>query len=424
MDEGDYFILEFLLTLTFLFLLFFFSLFESALNRLTHFDLKLLNEHHPHNKILNLLASNNLKVIIPLGFGIHLSLIFVFVLATHLVVINIKPYPLLWAFFIVVTVNFLFRQLIPQMLTHLSPDKKLLFLLPLFSYMFPILRFFSYPIDLAIEKVGASEVIPEEEKPKEVTDKEIQALIDIGKDEEVLEKEEGELVKSVLEFGDTIAREVMTPRSHIIAISAEATIREVKDLMVREKHSRIPVYQENLDQIIGVIYVRNLLTKLEEKGWDAPIDDLLIPPVFVSEDDFLSEVFQEVKTKRSWMVFVRNDYGGVSGLITIEDLLEEIVGDISDEDQTKEEGIIPQGKNIFIVSGNVSLYDLSEALELKLEDEDCQTIGGLITKMMGRIPRKNEKLEVSGLLVTVLNTDSRKITRLMIEKFPKLPKKV
>jgi len=209
---------------------------------------------------------------------------------------------------------------------------------------------------------------------------------------------------------------VMTPRSKIIAIQEEATLKEVKNLMVQEKHSRIPVYRENLDQILGVVYVRHLLTRLEEKKWDASIKNLLLSPVFVSEDKLLSELLKEIKKKRSSMVFVKNDYGGVSGLITIEDLLEEIVGEISDEDQTEEEEIIQQGSGVYIVSGGVSLDKLSDALDVKLEDHDCHSIGGLITKTIGRLPKKDEKIETQGLSVTVLNADSRKVNRLFVEK--------
>ena len=154
-------------------------------------------------------------------------------------------------------------------------------------------------------------------------------------------------------------------------------------------------------------------------GWDSPVTDLLIPPVFFSEEQDLSEVLREIKTKRSWMGFVKNEYGGISGLITIEDLLEEIVGEISDEDQVEIKQIIPQGKNLFLVSGNASLYDLGEALGVDLEDEDCQTIGGFVTKTIGRLPRKNEKIEVAGLSIMILHADSRKVNRLLVEKIIK-----
>jgi len=416
MDEADTFLLEFLLTLILLFFLLFFSTIASTLHRLTPFDLKLLNEQHgKKNIIFNLLAHNNLKVIIPITFGIQTSLLLIFILTTHMVIQKIDSYPLLWAFGILLVVSLVFCQFIPRLLVHVNPEKKLLRLLPLLSILFPVVKFFSYPIISSVERMRGSTRAAGDDEP-EVMDKKIQALIAIGKEEEVLEKEDSELVKSVIEFGDTKAREVMVPRSQIIALPENASLKEAKDLMVREKHSRIPVYRENLDQIIGVIYVRNLLTKLEENEWDSPINDLLIPPVFVSEDNFLSEVFKEVKNKRSWMVFVKNEYGGISGLITIEDLIEEIVGDISDEDQTEVKEIIPQGKNLFLVSGSANLYDLSEILGVTLLDDDCQTIGGFITKTIGRLPKKNDRIEIAGLAITILNVDSRKINRLLVEK--------
>lgn len=422
MDKIDYSSLEVVISIFFLFFLSFFALFEAVLHRLSSFDLKLLSDQHRDKKniVIHLLAGNDLDVIIPLKFGIQLAFIIIAILTTHIVLINITYLPLLWAFGIMFVINLVFRQLIPHIVSHKNPDKKLLSLLPLFSFFFPALKILSYPISLAVQTVEDAKTTPATEKSKEVVEKEIQALIDIGKEEEVFEKEEGELVRSVLEFGDTKAREVMTPRSQIVAVQENATIEEVRELMVQEKHSRIPVYRENLDQIVGLIYVRHLLTKCEEGKGDEPITDIMLPPVFVSEEKSLSELLNEIKRKRCGMVFVRNEYGGISGLITIEDLLEEIVGELSDEDQSEKEEIFPQGMNTFLVAGNVDLYTLSETLEIRLEDEDCQTIGGLVTKIMGRLPRKNEKIEISGLTITVLHADSRKVNRLLVEKPPEV----
>ncbi|MFH0813693.1 MAG: CNNM domain-containing protein, partial [Pseudomonadota bacterium] len=266
MDKIDYSSLEVVISIFFLFFLSFFALFEAVLHRLSSFDLKLLSDQHRDKKniVIHLLAGNDLDVIIPLKFGIQLAFIIIAILTTHIVLINITYLPLLWAFGIMFVIDLVFRQLIPHIVSHKNPDKKLLSLLPLFSFFFPTLKILSYPISLAVQTVEDAETTPEAAKSKEVVKKEIQALIDIGKEEEVFEKEEGELVRSVLEFGDTKAREVMTPRSKIVAVQDNATIEEVRELMVQEKHSRIPVYRENLDQIVGLIYVRHLLTKCEE----------------------------------------------------------------------------------------------------------------------------------------------------------------
>ncbi len=418
MYEINYLSLEFGLALLFLLFLTFFALFESALHSLTRFDLKFLNVQHrkKRNIILYLLAHNNLQVIIPLNFGIQLSFIGIAILTTHIIFLKIKTFAILWAFVIIFIINLMFRQIIPRLLTQTSPDKKLLYLLPVFSIFFPLLRFLAYPITLTLQKVKFPKTIPEEKKSKDVVNKEIQALIAIGKEEDVLEKEEGALVESVLGFGDAKAREVMTPRSKIIALQKNATLKEIQNLMVKEKHSRIPIYHENLDQIVGVIYVRHLLKKFEEGKGNDPINNLLLPPVFVSEEKSLSELLKEMQRRRSSMVFVKNEYGGIAGLITIEDLLEEIVGEISDEDQTEEEEIIPHGRNRFLVSGNVSLDKLSETINLSLEDEDCQTIGGLVTKAMGQLPKKDDHIEISGMNITILNADSRKVNRLIVER--------
>jgi len=416
MDETDSFNLIFLIDLIGFVLLIIFSLIDSALNRLTPFDLKLLNEQkgdkHP---ILAILAQDSLKISVPLNFVIQLNLLIVFIVTTYLIFQKIHSHQLIWTAIILLIIIFAFLQVIPQLVTHNNPDKKFIFFLPALAFIFPLIRIISFPIMGLMERVKREKEITSEESP-EVMDKKIEALIAIGKEEEVLEREESEMVKSVLEFGDTKVREIMTPRSQIIALPETATIKETKDLMVRTKHSRIPVYRDNLDNIVGIIYVRNLLTRIEEKGWTSPISDLLIPPVFVSEEQPLSEVFKEIKKKHAWMVFVKNEYGGISGLITIEDLIEEIVGEISDEDQTENQEIIPQGDDSFLVSGSVSLYKLSEVLGITFEDEDCQTIGGLVTKSLGSLPKRNDRIELSGISVVVLSVDSRKVNRLLIRK--------
>lgn len=419
MDEIDYSSLELGLAVLFLILLTFFSFVETALHCLTSFDLKLLHEQHRDKRgnILHLLAQDDLLVIIPLNFGIQLSFIALAIFTTHLVLLRVPAYPLAWAFGLMFVLNLFFRQLIPRLLTHVNPEKMLLFLLPAFSYCFPILRTLAAPITMTIEKVWPQEAPPvEEEKTRDVVKKEIEALIAIGKEEEVLERDEGKLVMSILEFGDSLAKHAMTPRSRIIGAPEDATVREVIGLMVNEKHSRIPIYRENLDHIVGVVYVRHLLKKLEEKPDDHTIKDLILPPVFVSEDTLLSEVLREIKLKKCYLVFVRDDNGGIAGLITIEDLLEEIVGEIYDEDQVAEEEIVPQGKNTFLVLGGVELDKVNDALQVNLDDEDCLTIGGLVTKSAGRLPKKNDRIDLNGLSVTVLSADDRKINRLLVEK--------
>ncbi|MBN2466850.1 MAG: HlyC/CorC family transporter [Deltaproteobacteria bacterium] len=419
MDDFDYCLLEVGFAFLFLVLLTFFSLFESAFHRLTRFDLKLLDQQQKNEKniVLSMLAHNDLAVMIPLNFGIQLSFIVVAVVTTHLMVMRVAVFPIGWALGSVFLINLLFRQLVPRIFTQINPERKLLFLLPAFSFIFPLLRLCAYPITRTVQRVGALRTLPEEEKSKEVVKREIQVLINIGEEENVLEKGEGDLVKSVLEFGDTRAREVMTPRSKIVAVSEGTSLREVQSAMIREKHSRIPVYRESLDQITGVVYVRHLLRKIEEGGDSGVVEDILLPPVFVPEARSLSELLQEMKRRRSTMVFVKNDYGGIAGLITIEDILEEIVGEISDEDQTEEEeDIVEKGEGQFMVSGNVSLDEVSEALDVSWDDEDCQTIGGLVAKMMGKLPRKGDCVELSGARVTVVSADRRKVNRLLVEK--------
>ena len=419
MDEIDYWFFEYSFTFLFLLFLLFLSFFESALHNLTGFDLKLLNEQHREKKsrILHFLAHEPAQVIIPLNFGIQLSFIALAIFATHLVLVTIYTYPILCAFAIVIGINLTFRQIVPRMVMYHQPEKKLLMLLPLFTWIYPALRILAAPVLATVRTMEAAEPEePEEQKSKDTVQSEIHALIAIGKEEEVFEKDEGKLVKSVLEFGDAKAKQVMTPRARIVGAPEGATVAEVVDLMVSEKHSRIPVYRDSLDTIIGVVYVRHLLKKLKENPDNQDIGDLLLKPIFVAGDMLLSALLKQIKTRRSAMVFVRDDNGGIAGLITVEDLLEEIVGEIYDEDQMEEEDIVPYGEKSFIVSGKVELAKLADKLGVMLADDDCQTIGGLVTKAIGRLPNQNEQITLFGLYIKVISVDERKVNRLVVEK--------
>jgi CBS domain containing-hemolysin-like protein len=256
----------------------------------------------------------------------------------------------------------------------------------------------------------------EEEEEREASDEEIQALIDEAKEEGIIEKEEGVLLKSVVEFGDTTAKEIMTPRVDMICIRKDANIRKLRELVIQEKHSRIPVYKDRVDNIEGIILAKDLLEFSDEAHKTESIESLIRPVHFVPWSMKVSELLKELQERREKLVIVVDEHGGVSGLVTMEDMMEEIVGEIQDEYDSEEVQFIEQGPLDYIVLGDAEVEDLEDLFELDLVEDDYVTVSGLITHSLGRLPHKGEKIELKGLSLEIIDVDQKRIKKLRIKK--------
>ena len=256
-------------------------------------------------------------------------------------------------------------------------------------------------------------VPPEDEdgsQEEEATEEEIEAYIGVGEEEGIFEEEESDLIQSALEFGSTLVKEIMTPRTEIVAAGEQTTISELKELVVSSKHSRIPIYRDSLDQIVGLVYVRNLLTHLKESGGDDPITPLVKKPLYVPETKKVAELLKEMQGQAEHMAIVINEYGTVSGLVTIEDVLEEIVGEIWDEDEMRRVDLVYEGEGHYMVRGGVEIDELEEALGLDLGDTDVTTISGFVVAHLGKVPSAGEVFSIDGTQVEILSADERKIS--------------
>src|SRR6266850_730827 len=257
----------------------------------------------------------------------------------------------------------------------------------------------------------------EEDEEQDAGD-DIQALIDVGEAEGILEEEEGELIHSILEFGDTRVSEVMTPRPDIVAVPAGATVREARDIMIESKYSRLPVYREQIDNVEGLIYVRDLLQRWAEGKADGPIKPLVRPVYFVPETKPVAELLEEMQKAHVQLAMVIDEYGGVSGLVTVEDILEEIVGEIEDEDIAGEElnDIVEQDDGCYEVLGSTEIGKIERLFDLEIEADDFTTIAGLVISKSGKVPQTGERLTFRGLEVEVLEADERRIGRLRVKR--------
>lgn len=313
-----------------------------------------------------------------------------------------------------------FRQLVPLFISTRDPEGTLLFLLPVIRPLLPLMAFAADPFhrlfDRSRKKDSEMDKSEEEEEQDSVDD--IQALIDVGEAEGILEEEEGELIHSILEFGDTKVSEVMTPRPDIVAVPVETSVREARDVMIESKYSRLPVYREQIDNVEGLIYVRDLLERWAEGDEDGPVAPLVRAVYFVPETKPVADLLEEMQKAHVQLSMVIDEYGGVSGLVTVEDILEEIVGEIEDEDIGGEElnDIVGRDDGWYEVQGSTEIGKIEHLFDLEIEADDFTTIAGLVINASGKVPQPGEQLTFRGLDVEVLEADDRRIGRLLVRR--------
>ena len=269
------------------------------------------------------------------------------------------------------------------------------------------------PIAFLIRRIFAGRA-PGPEKPAEATEQEVRAYIDVGRQEGILEKEEEKLLLSIVDFGDTRVREVMTPRTDIVWIDVAASLTVLFDMFVESKYSRIPVVRGSIDTIVGIVHVKDALQAIRAGG-NRSIADLMREATFVPETKKVSELLREFQRRHLWMAIVVDEYGGVSGIVTVEDLLEEIVGEISDEHEDEREPVSRTGENAYSVSGKANIEVVRDLFGRGPEEGDFTTVGGLLTSRLGHIPKPGETYKESDLRFTVEEADRRRVYRVRIE---------
>ena len=251
---------------------------------------------------------------------------------------------------------------------------------------------------------------------REAGDEEIQTFIDAAKEEGLIEKGEGALLRSVVEFGDIVVREIMTPRIDMVCIRKDATVQKLRNLFITEKYSRIPVYKDRIDNIEGITIAKDLLAYSEASYDKDPIDPFLRPAVFVPESMKVADLLKELQKEKQKMALVVDEHGGVSGLVTMEDLFEEIVGEIQDEYDSEEAQITTVSPTEFIVSGDLKVEELEDVLDLELAEDDYITASGMLTHHLGRLPHKGETAEIKGLTVEIVEVDQKRIKKIRIKR--------
>ncbi len=252
-----------------------------------------------------------------------------------------------------------------------------------------------------------------------VTEEELKSMVDAGHEGGVLEGDEREMIYSIFELGDTLVREIMLPRIYINALEVSTPLQEAVDQLIMSGHSRMPVYQESVDNILGLLYAKDLLKVWRKGDQLASLHSLLRPATFIPEAKKVDELLEEMQEGHVHMAMVVDEYGGIAGLVTLEDIFEEIVGEIQDEyDQSEEAPYVQVGEDEYIFQGKVDLRDFNEVMDSQLPTEETETLGGFIYEQVGRVPTNKETLQVGDINLTIEQVTGRRIRKVRAKKHP------
>ena len=247
-----------------------------------------------------------------------------------------------------------------------------------------------------------------------VTEEEILALAEEAMEHSVIEESERDLIESIIDFGDTVAREIMVPRTDMVTIGAGATIAEVVDMSIEKGLSRIPVYGENADDIEGIVYVKDAMRTEREGGGGRAVAELSHPALFVPETKRVAELLAEMQAQRTHMAIVVDEYGGTAGLVTLEDLLEELVGEIRDEFDVELPAVETLPNGDVLVNASLNVDDVNGELDLELPEGNYDSLGGLVFELLGRVPVAGDSVECEGVRLIVERVDGRRVVRVRL----------
>jgi putative hemolysin len=251
-----------------------------------------------------------------------------------------------------------------------------------------------------------------------ISEEELLALADVAVNEEVIEREERTLIRSILEFGDTVVREVMVPRPDMLSVEGRDRVSDVIELTISAGKSRIPVYDQGIDDIVGVAFAKDLLRAEREGNGDTEVRTIAREAHFVPETKRVNELMREMQQHKFHIAVVVDEYGGTAGLVTLEDLIEELVGEIVDEDDVEESPWERLANGDMRVTAKMPVEDLSQLVDAKLPDGDWDTVGGLVFDKLGHVPTEGESVDVDGVRLTAEKVQGRRINRVRVSKLP------
>jgi putative hemolysin len=277
----------------------------------------------------------------------------------------------------------------------------------------PVVKMLSFTTNMVAKMLGGSNTVSN----SQITEEEIRLMINVGEEKGIFQETETNMINSIFEFDNTAAKEVMTPRNHIIAVNIDATVDEILEIIVEENFSRIPVYENSIDNVIGLLYVKDLFALIKKSTeWEISLKDLIRPAYFVPEYKKIDELFKEMQKSKTHIAIVIDEYGGTAGLITIEDLLEEIVGNIFDE---YDDVVLEYEKlddNTYVVNGMLSMSEINDIMNLDLPEEEFDTISGMVLSLSGKMPEVGDAVQFENLDFRIEEVDDKRISKIKIQK--------
>jgi putative hemolysin len=314
-----------------------------------------------------------------------------------------------------VVVIFVLGESLPKTYAVQHPDRASLLVAPLVS---AIVRFPPVRV-LARALIGLTNLIVPGKGLKEgpyVSEQELLALADVAVEEDVIEREERQLIHSIIEFGDTVVREVMIPRPDMVAIEARATVNDAMEVVMAAGFSRIPVYEQGIDDIAGILYAKDLMRAIRDRRGDAAVRELVRAARYVPETKRVAELMPEMQKEKTHMAIVVDEHGGTAGLVTLEDLIEELVGEIVDEYDVEEAPIEPLPGGDVRVNARMPIDELNELLDAEFPEGDYDTVGGLVYFLLGHVPAEGETVDYDGRQLRAERVQGRRIGRVRISK--------
>ena len=383
---------------------------QAAFSSLMRLSLRLMAERGGRSDRLGRYLDDPLQLFIPVRILIGLCTVLAGVLIASLSTVNdarsVATFFVSLVAFVVVC-----EHLLPMLVARGDPEQVLDILLVAFQ---PIARLMRPMTRLLINISGAG---PDREPAVNgaAADSEAKAPVAEEQEEEGISEEEGrELLQSVVDFTETVAREVMTPRPDVVAIRVDATLQDLRTLFREQQYSRMPVYRDNLDNIVGIVFVKDLVALPPTA--EPPLTTLMRSAYFVPESKRVSELLKEMQRRQVQLAIVVDEYGGTAGLVTVEDLLEEIVGEIRDEYDVESETVVEESEGTFVFSGKVSVDEVKDRLGIEVEREGFETVGGYLLSHLGRMPYVGERFQVDGLDVEVLEVERRRIAKVRLRR--------
>jgi CBS domain containing-hemolysin-like protein len=315
-----------------------------------------------------------------------------------------------------VLITLIFGELIPREIARTYAEPLALWVV----YPFNLVSYLAAPLARLITGIGRLLTgrwhTPEDYNLNTITEEDLRTYVDAGEEGGLLREEEKEMIYSIFDLGDTLAREIMVPRIDIAAVNADALVSEALDVILEEGHSRVPVYVDSIDNIMGILYAKDLLAHWRKGGEPRPVRGLEREVYYVPETKLVSELLRELQSKKVHMAIVVDEYGGTAGLVTIEDILEEIVGEIQDEYDVEEFYMDQISDDEYIFSARLNLDDVNDIMSADLPTAESDTLGGLVYNLLGRVPEVGDSVQMEDVRLTVLSVDGRRIVTVKVER--------